>query len=221
MRYESSKFHLEYNNRQVSFFAPDKCPICHQFAVLDKPLTHVFDGLHAQVVFRCPNSRCGNLFIAYYDIIPRSDPRLRSTEPFKRVPEEVSDIVKGISPDFVAIFAEANIAKEEQLLQICGPGYRKAFEFLIKDYAKRKASDEKEKGEIEQSFSGKVVKEYIDDPRIQSVAKRALWLGNDETHYLRKWGEHDIEDLINLIRLTIHWIEIEELSLEYVSNMPD
>ena len=57
--------------------------------------------------------------------------------------------------------------------------------------------------------------------KIQTVAKRALWLGNDETHYLRKWEDKDLTDLRKLIDLTIHWIEMEKLSEEYIEDMPD
>jgi hypothetical protein len=90
---------------------------------------------------------------------------------------------------------------------------------LIKDYAK---SLTPEKGkDIEKKFAGAVVDEYIADKRIQAAAKRALWLGNDETHYLKKWESHDIEDLIVLIKLTTDWIDIEQLSKKYVREMPD
>lgn len=61
---------------------------------------------------------------------------------------------------------------------------------------------------------------YIPDPRIQAVAERALWLGNDETHYLRKWKQHDISDVVTLINLTKNWIEIEQSSGKYVKGMP-
>ncbi len=120
---------------------------------------------------------------------------------------------------FISIFREAEEASQLGLKQIAGPGYRKAFEFLIKDYAKSLSPDKTE--EIEKKFSGAVVAEFIKDARIQAVAKRCLWLGNDETHYLRKWTEHDIEDLVTLIKLTTNWIEIEHLSKEYVQNMPE
>ena len=105
------------------------------------------------------------------------------------------------------------------LTQIAGPGYRKAFEFLVKDYAKSLKPDDSER--IEKLFSGNVVNEFITDPRIQAVAKRALWIGNDEIHYLRKWVAHDIDDLITLIKLAINWVEIERLSQSYTEEMPE
>lgn len=35
------------------------------------------------------------------------------------------------------------------------------------------------------------------------------------------WEEKDINDLITLINLTIHWIEIEHLSSVYTKEMPE
>lgn len=124
-----------------------------------------------------------------------------------------------LSPQFVSIFQEAAEAQAHGLSQIAGPGYRKAFEFLIKDYAKSLAPDKA--AEIERKLAGAVVAEFIGDERIKAVAKRSLWLGNDETHYLRKWEQHDITDLIALIKLTSHWIDIGQLSKAYIQEMPE
>jgi hypothetical protein len=134
-------------------------------------------------------------------------------------PETTSfpESVRKLSPSFTAIYEEADEALHLGLTQIAGPGYRKAFEFLVKDYAKLLKPDDKSR--IEQMFSGNVVKEFILDPRILKVATRALWLGNDETHYLRVWKDHDIKDLITLIKLTMSWIEIERLSNEYTEKI--
>jgi hypothetical protein len=52
-----------------------------------------------------------------------------------------------------------------------------------------------------------------------TVASRAAWLGNDETHYLRTWEDKDLTDLKKLIELTVQWIEIEELARDVVVDM--
>lgn len=44
---------------------------------------------------------------------------------------------------------------------------------------------------------------------IKNVAKRAAWLGNDETHYVRKWASKDVTNLKQLIELVVRWIENE------------
>ena len=74
---------------------------------------------------------------------------------------------------------------------------------------------------IKFAFLGKVIDDFVDEERIIKFAKRAAWLGNDETHYLRKWAGHDVDDLVALIKLTSNWIEIDHLSRSYVQEMPE
>ena len=56
---------------------------------------------------------------------------------------------------------------------------------------------------------GKCIQEDVSEAKVKKVAERAVWLGNDETHYVRKWKEKDVDDLVSLIFLTVHWIESE------------
>ena len=51
------------------------------------------------------------------------------------------------------------------------------------------------------------------------MAKGATWLGNDETHYVKKWENKDITDLKNLIDLTLAWIGLELKTEEYTNDM--
>ena len=53
----------------------------------------------------------------------------------------------------------------------------------------------------------------------KSVALRATWLGNDESHYYRKWEEKDFEDLKTFLRLTINSIENQLLVEKYENEM--
>ena len=55
---------------------------------------------------------------------------------------------------------------------------------------------------------------------MRQCAERAVWLGNDETHYERKWIGKDLQDLKVLIRLTVNWIDGEALADGYVESMP-
>ena len=132
-------------------------------------------------------------------------------------PSTFPETIKNVSPSFVDIFNEAESAHQLGFEQVAGPGYRKAFEFLIKDYANSLAPND----DVLKMKAGDVVKKLIPDPRIQKVAERSLWLGNDETHYMRKWVDRDIEDLVTLIKLTASWIDIGERSKKYVDEMPD
>ena len=213
-----SIFTLSKNNVAYQFQFPNKCPICHSLVVITGYVSYGIFKDFTEIIYYCPNPDCGRLFIGYYSL---PGGKLRRFLPSEPSPEEIPPIIKEISPQFVEIYNQAKEAQASGLSQICGPGYRKAFEFLIKDYAKTKASEDATRKTIETSFAGNVVDDYIDDSRAHAVAKRALWLGNDETHYLRIWTDHNIDDLIALIQLTIHWIEIERLSEKYVTGMSE
>lgn len=135
-------------------------------------------------------------------------------------PSTPSTFEKGvaeISPMFVEIYNQAHRAELLGLNQLVGIGYRKALEFLIKDYCCLKKPDSSEK--IKKLSLGTCINNYVDDPRIQKMAERAAWLGNDETHYVRKFTDKDVSALICLIQLTRHWISMEYLTEEWINEL--
>jgi hypothetical protein len=66
-----------------------------------------------------------------------------------------------------------------------------------------------------------VISEHIDDANIKASAARAAWLGNDETHYERRWTDKHIKDLKALIAVTESWVNTHLLTQQYLSAMPD
>jgi hypothetical protein len=133
--------------------------------------------------------------------------------------KEFSKSIQEISSLFVKIYNEAYSAEQQNLKEICGVGYRKALEFLIKDYVILNNKDKE--GKILKMHLGNCIKDLVTDNRVKSVAKRAVWLGNDETHYVRKWETKNLEDLKKLISLTVHWIEMEKLTESFETEMPE
>jgi len=102
---------------------------------------------------------------------------------------------------------------------VAGPGYRKALEFLIKDYLCLAQPDDGE--QIKKVQLGPCITTYVRNEKVKAMAARAVWLGNDETHYTRKWEDKDLEDLKKLIQLTVHWIEMEEMTASVLQEMPE
>jgi len=129
------------------------------------------------------------------------------------IPQEVLEISSG----FEAIFKQATAAESYGLDEIAGVGYRKALEFLIKDYCIHKNPDSVEA--IKSSFLGTVIRDNVDDANVKMCAERATWLGNDETHYVRKWEDKDINDLKVLIELTCGWVRNNILTEKYIADM--
>ncbi len=203
---------------------PDRCPIRHnKISPVYKfrrtgPFT--YKDTSVEIVYSCPNIACNETFIAYYGkITPQQNHHsLLLSRPVEPAPLTFDEAVQQISASFCQIYQEAQKAEEFGLSEICGVGYRKSLEFLIKDYLiKQKPVD---KAAIEKTMLGPCIDKYIADPRIKEVEKRATWLGNDETHYQRRWIDKDLTDLKTLIRLAIHWIEAEYLTEEALKSMP-
>lgn len=152
-----------------------ECPFCHSL------MTPQYLCIHGNSLFAmCSNEACGehmvltDLFGRYTHIRPNARPKTRS----------FSQIIKDVSSSFESIYNQAFCADQMSLDQICGPGYRKALEYLIKDYLMLEIEDEEQKSKIKNKFLGTCIQEDVVDERIKAVAKRALWLGNDVTHYV-------------------------------------
>lgn len=197
---------------------PTRCPYCY------KSIHAVYYGFNRderffELICRCPDNECGRSFIATYGFGWHGDFVFTHTTfgeveivPF---PEEITNL---FAP-FVTIYNQAHFAEQHKLSEIAGVGYRKALEYLIKDFLiKQNPSLE---SQIKRKLLGQCITEHIKDANIKKVAKRAAWLGNDETHYERIWVEKDIEDLKKLIQLTVYWISAELLSDSYEKEMPD
>lgn len=169
--------------------------------------------------FYCPDSKCKTSFIGYYDKGGNSSNFLNKTSFGTLSTRIFSDTVLAISTQFGVIYNQAYAAEQQHLIEICGVGFRKSLEFLIKDYAILNNPADKDK--IEKQSLSATIDKYVNDSRVKSVAKRAVWLGNDETHYIRKWEGKNLNDLKKLIDLTVHWIEMEALTKSFYEDMPE
>lgn len=207
---------------------PDECPICHS-RIMPRVLGHAFRGGHPggrlQVVCQCTRRGCESLLVATYTHTEERSPvknghyALSGVEP--QTPQEASfhEEIEEISPGFVEIYNQALAAESAGLDQLTGIGLRKALEFLIKDYASKEHPDNEE--QIRKAPLARCIKDYVTDPNAKECAKRAVWLGNDETHYTRKWTNRDIKDLKLLTRLTVNWVENVLLTERYIRDMPE
>ncbi len=174
-----------------------------------------------------PNDECDHIFIANYNIDFDEFAGIQQfyfQNAIPNIPEElkISNNLKEVSLSFYKIYRDAILSESYGLIEICGVGYRKALEFLIKDFIIQRADKLgiTDINKIAQSTKlGKLIDDYITDYDIKEAAKRAAWLGNDETHYYRIWIDKDLRDLKLLLTLTIGFIN-NKLTLEkYIVEM--
>ncbi|QQN86682.1 DUF4145 domain-containing protein [Bacillus toyonensis] len=207
---------------------PQVCPICNYSVSPDYKLLHIRDWMSKEVLCKCPREKCGALFFAtyMYDENPNPLPweedegyvyTFKYAYPKGKEKATFPQEIVELSAGFIDIYNQAYIAEQEGLNLICGVGYRKSLEFLIKDFA-IKINPLSVEG-IKKDTLMNCLKKYVDHPKIKAMAERAVWLGNDETHYERKWKEKDIQDLKTLIRLTVGYIELHLVSEIYELEM--
>lgn len=234
---EMQEVSIVFGSSSIRVKVPGQCPACGAHAnvshvtstlvahelVNERELPRKYKDTLNSVIL-CQRKSCSRYILCVFERIHTigkipSTWRFVRAYPNKVQVTEFSDDVKKISQNFVTIYNQAERANISELIDIAGPGFRKAAEFLIKDYAIKLEPDDEAK--IKKMPSAKVITNYLKDPKIEKVAKRALWLGNDETHYERRWERKNINDFITLINLTTHFIEMAALADEYEDEMPD
>ncbi|SET55880.1 protein of unknown function [Natronincola peptidivorans] len=210
---------------------PEECPMCHNsiqpkiVSVYEYGENKYYTYNILQVAFICTSLKCRELFIAYYRKESYPIGSIIGYELYKSAPSkhrtiDFNDIIDNISKKFSEIYNEAHIAEMLNLNQICGPGYRKALEYLVKDYAIYKNPDRESDIKDPKKLLSHCIREYIEDVRIKELANRAAWIGNDETHYSKLWVDKDINDLKNLMKVTLNWIENDVITKKYLESMP-
>lgn len=190
---------------------PDQCPQCsylitpivlHSCYIGDKN----GDGVYSASLL-CQN--CLRPFIAHYEKC--------SDKPLSVLPQSLpvrifDEHIGTLSPRFIETFNQSLAAESLSLSEIAGMGYRKSIEFLVKDYLIMRNPDESEA--IQKEALGSCINNRIDNSRLKTTAQRAVWLGNDFTHYTRKYENCDLSTMKSFIEATIHWILMELITDE-------
>jgi hypothetical protein len=207
---------------------PDRCAICKkggQPTVTAWYLSRKNGRIYG--VFRCPNNDCRGMYLGVY-VMHFSGASISGSlqtlalHQFVRELEFPADI-RALSPTFCKIFHQSLVAEENGLDQICGAGFRKALEFLVKDFLIKHQYNQnpKEQNQIEGLFLAKAIKDHIKEEHVKQCAARATWLGNDETHYVRIWTNKDIQDLKALIRIVLNFIDMKIQADRYIGAMDE
>lgn len=214
------------SNVTVSIDETEICPMCKHAIRPVKLFCKIFcDASNMQklsMTYYC--SHCYNIFIAQYsnknyNSVEKyySFDKLDFVAPNKFEIIYFEDCIKEISPMFVKIYNQAAEAEHFNLDEIAGIGYRKALEFLIKDFLIHKNPQNEDS--IKATLLGTCINNFIDNPQLKNVASRAVWLGNDQTHYTQKFEDKDINDLKRLIKLTVSWITMLYLTEEAINDI--
>jgi hypothetical protein len=165
---------------------PDSCPICHHAIVpIDLGICRMLnsDNSNLERILQCPNASCRHLFIARYVQGMGSAFHWYSSVPSERIETLHSEIITAISKDYCAIYNEAHEAERNRLTLVAGPGYRKALEFLVKDYLFTIHTDTEEKEKIQKMLLGSCIATYVENELPRQRPARLGWRTTRHTTY--------------------------------------
>jgi hypothetical protein len=210
-------FGLDGKGKQSITALPSVCPRCRA-SVAPKVWSNACvlgkDEYYLEITVQCP--ACEQLFIAEYDVEQVGDSEweasLTGTVPRSVAQTARSRELSRISPRFFTVYDEASAAEQGGLFQICGAGYRKALEILVKDYLIHKRPGNKDL--YRETALRSCIKDHIEDEVIREIADGAASLGNEQTHYTSDFTPTDVEELKSLITLVSQWIELHEVTDE-------
>ena len=196
---------------------PHQCPHCGKgiepvflcaYHIDSNVMPHLF------ALFFCPV--CEMCFVGVYDGMPGYGARFSHVFPLSESISSFPDEIAELSPQFIKIYNQSEKAEHAGLDEICGLGYRKALEFLIKDFAIRMQPDEEES--IKAKLLAKCIENHIDHPKIKATAKASAWIGNDEAHYIRKHEDYNLSHLKMFVAATVSYIQ-SEITLQIATDL--
>ena len=188
------------------FQKPSTCPYCginndaivksiHHDSVDKKETIVIF------VVFECTG--CQKRYFATYTLkdhitefcntFPMPSTELQSTE------------LATLSPRFVETYNQCLRAESINDLNIAAIGMRSALEILVKDYAIIELKEPKETVSSKSLYQA--ISDYLKEDDLIKPADVVRILGNDHTHYQRKYPEHDYKLLKSYMDIFINLIE--------------
>lgn len=195
---------IYHDNRTSIVEVPDFCPHCGRIMELEQ--TYVkYNSLTDTFLLtaKCTIDDCQKYFALEYTVRKSSVgyPFLSQLIPYSYngfQEPDISENIISLSPVFAETFLQANIAEGKSLTQVSGIGFRKAFEFLVKDFASYKYPDQIE--DIRKNNVNNVIDMFYKDmPKLKELLHITRKIGNDETHYYREYDDIDVKDLKKLI----------------------
>lgn len=214
-------------SRDFELEIPSQCPCCHtalspvfldSFYIATGSVSNSEFGKLFSLYF-CP--KCEECFLAHYSVNIlgyryQSYGTLSYLTPYGEEVSNFSDDIISLSPLFVGIYNQAEKAESIGLSEICGLGYRKALEFLVKDYAIHLHPENEDT--IKKQLLSPCITENIDNSKIKALSTASAWIGNDETHYVRKHEDYNVNHLKAFIHAVVSFID-SDLSYEKAMSL--
>ena len=195
-----------YSSFSGKYKKPATCPYCGYGtdATFNKKDYYPFNERYI-VTASCKCTSCGKTFFfaCEYDKENLHDPLTIPTISFTPYTNE---ILASISERFIDMYNQALQAEFNGNIELAAIGYRSALEILIKDFAISELKQDPEK--VVRKKLNDAIGEYLNQSELVATADVVRILGNDYTHYRRKYPEQDFELLKKYMEIFIKQIEV-------------
>ena len=209
-----------WSNAEVNVTVTDICPNCGRGIEPILKDSSFYKDEHRHILFLtlfC--NSCKYAWVDSYDyLFDYGSVSPRNLHYYKELPSEFPKEISELSPQGVKTYTQSLQAEADGYDTLVGIGLRKSLEFIIKDFLIYKFPEKAD--EIKAKLLGAVIKDYIDDQILQKLAQATSWIGNDETHYVRKHTDKDLQDLKKFLNATIRFIEYQ-LTILDAQNLVD
>lgn len=214
---KSCKDELSTSNPDFSFDLekPRFCPICRTAQEGTHTDSKMFSSgkkrYYGVVEYTC--NCCGKRYLVNYDVdINEKTAKFGAFYPTFTATYE-NDTLAKFSPRFIELYNQALRSEFAGDIDLAATGYRHALECLVKDYAINRL--EKDHDEVCRKSLCQAIGEYFDSDMVKTADVVRI-LGNDYTHYERRYPELDFEVLKKYMEIVIRLVETKEL----INNPP-
>lgn len=187
---------------------PMTCPNCGygtDSIVVNNWTCNTSDGTLLVVVHKCTS--CDYLFHANY-LWSKEEDKYKFISIYPSFKDrKFDDGIEIVSPRFIKSYHEASKAEFDGNIDLAGCGYRNAMEILIKDFAINCLGEEKKK--VINNHLDEAIEKYLPNYKYKNVADVVRILGNDTTHYEKKYEEIDFSVLKQYLDIFIDLIDVE------------
>lgn len=194
----------EYN--KVTLLKPQTCPHCSvntDAHYVQQSKTSDFDTSGTELItfiWRC--TACKKIFVSFHGY---KNKQCTYLDRFPKISTQFNDPeIEKISPRFIEMYNQALHAEDDGGYNLAAVGFRSALEILIKDYAVICLG--KSKDDVSSKKLIGAITEYLGESDLIKTADVVRILGNDHTHYERKYPEYDFNLLKSYMNIFISQI---------------
>lgn len=207
---------IKYLNKSANTFyvtftgqykKPATCPFCGYGtdATLAQKDFYPFNEINI-LVATCNCTSCGKTFF-FATEYSKDREYTPITIPSMSYTPYTNEILSSISERFINMYNQALQAEFVDNIELAAIGYRSALEILVKDYAINELG--KDSDEVSKKSLCNAIGEYLNQQDLVATADVIRILGNDYTHYKRKFPEHDFDLLKGYMNIFLKQIEVQ------------